>query len=133
MTGTKRRLLLAAALAGTTIGGSAVAQPVSFCGGALVSQSLYSLVLPSGGTSQVEYRAALQNQDPQGRSLVAALLPVTRIGPFSVAFQAAPILLKPMERRDVILIRLNVNHSAGAGAPTPAQLAAGLRFSCSFS
>ncbi|MBU8538409.1 hypothetical protein [Falsiroseomonas tokyonensis] len=127
--------LTAAALTIMALGGGApaAAQQASFCGGALVGQSFYSTVQSTSAGAVVDYHGVLQNQDPQRRTLVALLLPVSRMGQFSVAFQAPPITLRPNEQKTVLLLRLRLNNPSGAGAPTSAQLANEFRLSCSFS
>jgi len=125
----------AAFVAAATIGAfanPAAAQQARYCSGDLVANSFYSNVLSNGRTAEVEYHGQFQNVDPNRRAMTATMLAITRIGNFVVVRPIARFDLNAYEQKDITFLALQVHNPGGTGAPTPAQVGAQIRFTCSF-
>lgn len=125
----------AAFVAAATIGAfasPAFAQQARYCNGYLVSNSFYSNVISNGRTADVEYHGQFQNVDPNRRAMTATMLTITRIGNFNVLRPIARFDLNAYEQKDITFLALHTNNPGGTGAPTPAQVGAQIRFTCSF-
>lgn len=125
----------AAFVAAATIGAfasPAFAQQARYCSGNLVANSFYSNVKSDGRTADVEYHGVFQNMDPNSRAMTATMLTITRIGNFTVLRPIARFDLNAYEQKDITFLALHTSNPSGAGAPTPAQVGAQIRFTCSF-
>jgi hypothetical protein len=128
------------ALAAAAAAVMAIAQPApaaaqglpSFCNNTLFLNSVYANIRSDGRTAEVDYHAQFQNRDPQGRVMTATMAALERIGQFQVLRPLGSFTLNAYEQRDHRFLTVHVNHPGGQGAPSAAEVARQLRFTCSF-
>lgn len=110
----------------------ASADPVTYCGGGLMAQTVYNQITARRGSSIVSYFAQFQNSDPRQRRLQASLAPIQQVKDMPVHEMGEPFALGAREVRAIPLFSLSVPNAFGAGAPPPAEVARLLRISCSY-
>lgn len=127
-----RRIGITVASLMMAAGLGAHAQQAKFCNNALVANSFYSNVLSNGKTANVEYHGQFQNQDPQRRALTATMLRPAKIGNYTVMQPVTTITLSAYQQKDIKLLFVQTTTPSGQGAPTPQQVSAQIRFTCTF-